>query len=149
MRPSKGLDILDYSRELWSASVCLTSVTSCVEASSSTPVLRYLANPTTNISLGGNDYVRLSIMAKPLVFHAPFSRSSAAPPSQRVVLLGFSPSTIESGPNRQSYQRCWCVPAAIALFVRTASSVRGAISRIPMDRASLLWVPSFISYWTS
>lgn len=88
-----------------------------------------------NINLGGNDYVRLSIMAKLLVFQARFP---GAPPLQRVALLGFSPSTIVSGPNRQSYQR-----STVALFVRTASSVRGAIfSRIPIDRASLLWIPS-------
>ncbi len=57
---------------------------------------------------------------------------SAAQASQRVVLLGFSTSSIESSLNHQSYQRCWCVPAIIALFVPATSS---------MDRASLLGCP--------
>ena len=74
---------------------------------------------------------------------------SASLASQRVVLLGFSPSTIESSPNRQIHQQYWRAPTIIARLVRAASSVQGAISsRIPKDRASSLWVPSFISYRT-
>ena len=72
VRPSKGIDFFDYS---WSTSVCLTPVTSCVQASCSTPVLRYLILPQ-NIRLGGNDYVSLSIMEKQRLYHARFSRLS-------------------------------------------------------------------------